>query len=367
MPETPDGQERTEEATPKRLSDARERGQVAKSTELTSAALLVFGGWFLYTYGAHLGNQLAMLFRAVLAHAADIPISDASVPELTMQLGGYIALVILPLLAVITVLGLATEIGQVGLRWATKKFTEGLKNAPLFHPMQGLRRIFLSKDTAMQLAKNLGKVLIIAVIVWDVLRRRSDEVLTLMALPIENVATTMARLGFELVLKVSLVYALIAIVDFLYQRRRFRQEMKMTKQEVKDELKQQEGDTTIKQRIRQLARQRLRKLMLHRVKSADVVVTNPTHYAVALVYTRGQMNAPRVVAKGVEYLAHQIRQIAQEHNVPIVEDPPLARALYSSCDIDDEIPETLFRAVARVLAYVYRLRQHRKRTRSHAG
>ncbi|MCX7937723.1 MAG: EscU/YscU/HrcU family type III secretion system export apparatus switch protein, partial [Chlorobi bacterium] len=292
-------------------------------------------------------------------HAAEIPISDASVPYLTEHLLGYVALLVLPLLAIVTILGLATEIGQVGLRWASKKFTEGLKHSPLFHPLQGVRRIFLSKDTAMQLGKNFGKVLIVGIVVWDVLRRRSDEVLTLMALPIETIATTIARLGFELVLKVSLVYGIIAIVDFLYQRRRFREEMKMTKQEVKDELKQQEGDTQVKQRIRQIARQRLRKLMLQRVKTADVVITNPTHYAVALLYQRGVMNAPRVVAKGVDYLAHQIRQIAEEHQVPIVEDPPLARSLYSSCDIDDEIPETLFRAVARVLAYVYRLRQRR--------
>ncbi|MCX8050770.1 MAG: flagellar biosynthesis protein FlhB [Chlorobi bacterium] len=357
MPETPDGQERTEEATPKRLSDARERGQVAKSMELTSAALLLLGGWFLYTYGAHMGQRLAELFRYVFRHAAEIAISDATLPPLAEHLVGYLAVLIVPLLAVALAIGLATEIGQVGLRWASKKFTEGLKNAPLFHPMTGLRRIFLSKDTAMQLGKNLAKVLVVGIVVWDVLRRRSEEVLTLMALPIESLATTIARLGFELVLKVSLVYAAIAIVDFLYQRRRFRQEMKMTKQEVKDELKQQEGDTQIKQRIRQIARQRLRKLMLQRVKTADVVVTNPTHYAVALLYERGRMNAPRVVAKGVDYLAQQIRTIAEEHNVPIVEDPPLARALYSSCDIDDEIPETLFRAVARVLAYVYRLRR----------
>jgi len=174
--------------------------------------------------------------------------------------------------------------------------------------------------------------------------------------PSRDVGTDDTSLGFELVLNVSLVYALIAITDFLYQRRRFRQEMKMTKQEVKDELKQQEGDMQVKQRIRQIARQCLLKLMLLRVKQADVVVTNPTHYAVALEYERGAMNAPRVVAKGVDYLAEQIRRIARESNVPIVEDPPLARALYASCKVDDEIPESLFRAVARVLAYVYRLR-----------
>jgi len=162
--------------------------------------------------------------------------------------------------------------------------------------MRGLRRIFLSKDTAVQLGKNFAKILVIGIIVWDVLRRRTDQVLTLMAQPVETLAQTIASLGFELVLNVSLVYALIAIADFLYQRRRFRQEMKMTKQEVKDELKQQEGDTQVKQRIRQIARQRLRKLMLQRVKHADVVVTNPTHYAVALEYERGAMNAPRVVA-----------------------------------------------------------------------
>lgn len=205
-------------------------------------------------------------------------------------------MLLLPFLGIALLVGLASEISQVVLRWAGKKFTTGIKNAPLFHPMRGLRRIFLSKDTAVQLGKNFAKILVIGIIVWDVLRRRTDQVLTLMAQPVETLAQTIASLGFELVLNVSLVYALIAIADFLYQRRRFRQEMKMTKQEVKDELKQQEGDTQVKQRIRQIARQRLRKLMLQRVKHADVVVTNPTHYAVALEYERGAMNAPRVVA-----------------------------------------------------------------------
>jgi flagellar biosynthetic protein FlhB len=279
-----------------------------------------------------------------------------SLTQLAGKLGSFFLLLLLPFLGIALLVGLASEISQVGLRWAGKKFTTGIKNAPLFHPMRGLRRIFLSKDTAVQLGKNFAKILVIGIIVWDVLRRRTDQVLTLMAQPVETLAQTIASLGFELVLNVSLVYALIAIADFLYQRRRFRQEMKMTKQEVKDELKQQEGDTQVKQRIRQIARQRLRKLMLQRVKHADVVVTNPTHYAVALEYERGAMNAPRVVAKGVDYLAEQIRRIARESKVPIVEDPPLARALYASCEVDDEIPESLFRAVARVLAYVYRLR-----------
>ena len=279
-----------------------------------------------------------------------------SLTQLAGKLGSFFLLLLLPFLGIALLVGLASEISQVGLRWAGKKFTTGIKNAPLFHPMRGLRRIFLSKDTAVQLGKNFAKILVIGIIMWDVLRRRTDQVLTLMAQPVETLAQTIASLGFELVLNVSLVYALIAIADFLYQRRRFRQEMKMTKQEVKDELKQQEGDTQVKQRIRQIARQRLRKLMLQRVKHADVVVTNPTHYAVALEYERGAMNAPRVVAKGVDYLAEQIRRIARESNVPIVEDPPLARALYASCEVDDEIPESLFRAVARVLAYVYRLR-----------
>ena len=279
-----------------------------------------------------------------------------SLAQLAGKLGSFFLLLLLPFLGIALLVGLASEISQVGLRWAGKKFTTGIKNATLFHPMRGLRRIFLSKDSAVQLGKNFAKILVIGIIVWDVLRRRTDQVLTLMAQPVETLTQTIASLGFELVLNVSLVYALIAIADFLYQRRRFRQEMKMTKQEVKDELKQQEGDTQVKQRIRQIARQRLRKLMLQRVKHADVVVTNPTHYAVALEYERGAMNAPRVVAKGVDYLAEQIRRIARESNVPIVEDPPLARALYASCEVDDEIPESLFRAVARVLAYVYRLR-----------
>ena len=355
--ETPDGQQKTEEASGKRLSDARNRGQVAKSMDAVNASLLLFGGWVVFAFGAGITEKVGGLTTYLLRQAPFISISDATVPGYYTALVVFVASVLLPVTVVIMIIGTGTEIAQVGFHFATEKFTKGLNLQSVFNPVGGLKRIFFSKSAYFELLKNIVKLVIFAAIVYQVLASKTDTLFSLLQMPFTSMTAFMAATGFELVMKVGVVYALVGAADVIFQRRRFKEDMKMSKQEVKDESKQSEGDVAVKQRIRALARQRLRKMMLKNVKSADVIITNPTHYAIAISYTQGSMQAPKVVAKGLDFLALKIREIATESNIPIVENPPLARALYAACDIDQEIPENLFKAVAQVLAFVYKLRR----------
>lgn len=355
--ETPDGQAKTEDASAKRLSDARSKGQLAKSTDATSAALLLFGGWIVFAYGSSLSDSLMKMMARIFQEAPRVILSDTSVPSYYTQVVLFIASILLPLLGIIMVIAIAVEIAQAGFHFATEKFTKGLNIAGVFNPFNGIKRIFFSKHSFIELLKNFGKLILVAAVVYQVISSKVSTLATIMELPFQQIASFMASTGFEMVLKVGLVYAAIGALDFFYQKRKFKEDMKMSKQEVKEEHKQQEGDVNTKQRIRGIARQRLRKVMLKRVKEADVIITNPTHYAVALVYKQGESSAPVVVAKGIDFLALKIREIATEAKVPIVEDPPLARALYAACEVEQEIPEKLFKAVAQVLAYVYRLKK----------
>ena len=355
--ETPDGQQKTEDASGKRLSDARNRGQVAKSMDAVNASLLLFGGWVVFAFGSGIAEKVGNLTIYLLRETPILSISDVSVPGYYTSLIVFIASILLPVTVVIMIIGVSTEIAQVGFHFATEKFTKGLNIKAILNPFGGIQRIFFSKSAYFELLKGILKLLVFGTVVYQVLASKMDTVLSLLQLPFTSMTAFMASTGFELVMKVGVVYALVGVADVIFQRRRFKEEMKMSKQEVKEETKQMEGDAVIKQRIRALARQRLRKLMLKNVKSADVIITNPTHYAIAISYKQGSMQAPKVVAKGLDFLALKIREIATEANVPIVENPPLARSLYAACDIDQEIPENLFKAVAQVLAFVYKLRR----------
>jgi flagellar biosynthetic protein FlhB len=263
---------------------------------------------------------------------------------------------LLPLISVIFVIAISGEIAQVGVKFATKKFTEGLNWKTIFNPFSGLKRMFFSKNSMFELVKSIAKIFILGLVVCSVVRNKDEQIIGLMERPFADMGVFMTSVASEMVWKLGLVYAFIALADFYFQRWRFKDDMKMTKKEVKDESKQSEGDPAVKSRIRSLMKGRIRKMMLRNVQNADVVITNPTHYAIALIYAQGQMTAPKVVAKGVDFLAAKIREIANENEIPIVEDPPLARTLYKLVEIDQEIPEDLFKAVAQILAYVYSLK-----------
>lgn len=360
MAETPEGREKTEPATPRRISEARQRGQVAKSIDVTTAVMIILGGFIILIFTNYLVTNLRVFFQNSLSNFNSIELTDREVGQLFYKIVIFISQTILPLLGLIYFLVLVSEISQVGFHLATKKFTKGLNFRTIFNPLGGLKRIFFSGRAFFELFKSLLKLLILGWVVYSVLKKYIVWDLSLIDRPIWEIPKIMFDVTFELIAKVGAVYIIIAFIDLLYQRYRYKEDLKMTKEEVKEEGRQSEGDPMVKARIRGLMRQRVRKIILKNLqKRADVVITNPTHYAVALEYKPYKMNAPVVVAKGVDFLALRIREIAEENGIPTVEEPPLAQALYYSVEVDDEIPEFLFKAVAQVLAYVYYLREEK--------
>ncbi len=360
MAENKDGQEKSEQATSKRLSDSREKGQVAKSQDVTTAGVLLLGTLIVYVFGPNIAMSLRGFMTTVLHNAAFYQITDSNVTFYFNALIGFLVKILLPILLLVFTVTFLGEVSQVGIKFATKKFTEGLQWKQIFNPFSGLKKIFFSSRSIFELGKSLAKIFILGLVVYSVLNGQDEEIVALLQKPFTETANYMFALSFELAIKVGIVYIVIAVADFYYQRWRFAEDMKMTKKEVKEENKQTEGDPQVKSRLRGLMRQRMRKMMLNKVQEADVVITNPTHYAVALKYKQGQLGAPILIAKGADYLAKQIREIANRSDVPIVEDPPLCRMVYHNVELDQEIPEELFKAVAQVLAYVYHLKENRK-------
>ncbi len=356
MAENQDGQEKTEKATPKKLVESRDKGQVSKSMDITTASVLLVGGSSTFLLGSYTIDNFRVFSREIFYNLHKVNLTDSTVPPFFSQIVQFIGISVIPIMLIIVAVILSSEISQVGLHFAKKKFTEGLNFKKIFNPLPGLRRIFFSSNTMFELVKNFAKVFVLGLIVWSVLATKLDILLSIMEKPFTEIGVLMGQTALEILLKMGAVYVVIAVADFIYQRWKFGEDMKMTKTEVKEESKQSEGDPKVKSKIRSLMLSRIRKIMLQNVKTADVVITNPTHYAIALSYQQGQMTAPKVVAKGVDYLALKIREIATENNIPIIEDPPLARALYKACEIEQEIPETLFKSVAQVLAYIYTLR-----------
>lgn len=360
MAENQNGEEKTEQATARRLIEARERGQVSKSNDVTTAAVLLLGGVSLFLLGKPLIDNYRGFMTNLFFHAGTIELTTQNVSHYFFNLIAFLGQVLLPIVLAVFVISIISEISQVGLKVATKKFSEPQTYTKMFKIGQGLKKIFFSSQSLFELVKSIAKILVIGVVVWTVLRNEDEEVIGLIDRPFMDIGTYMARLSFELVWKVGLTYIAIAIADHFFQKWKFAQDMKMTKKEVKEERKQSEGDPMVKSRLRSLMRGRIRSAMLKNAEEADVVITNPTHFSVALKYKQGQSSAPIVVAKGVDFLAMKIRLIAGEKGIPIIEDPPVARAIYFSVDVDREIPETLFKAVAQILAYVYQLKTNKK-------
>ncbi len=356
MAENKEGQEKTEPASAKRFQEARLRGQVSKSMDVTTATVLLFGGMSVFLFGGPLIDNYMQMMGHIFYNAPKIEINQQNTIHFFYSLAIFLSKFLLPIVIVAFFVVLIAETSQVGIKIATKKFTEGLNFKQIFNPLTGLKRVFFSARSIFELIKNIFKIIILGGIIYWVLWSHWEEVITIMERPFSEIGSFMASLSFEIVLKMGIAYIIIAIADSIFQKWKFKEDLKMTKHEVKEETKQTEGDPKIKGRLRQLMRQRIRRIMFKNASEADVVITNPEHYAVALKYDRENMAAPRVVAKGLDFLALRIREIAEENNVPIFEEPPLARTLYYSTEVNDEIPENLFKAVARILAFVYSIR-----------
>ncbi|MBN9518845.1 flagellar biosynthesis protein FlhB [bacterium] len=351
MAEDVDPESKTEDPTPRRREEARRQGQVPFSAELVGSVVLLAGVIALGNVGPAVGTTMADVFRTDLATAyrADLTPEDVRdmLTALVLRLLGTLA----PMFAVLLGIGVAAAVAQVGFEINTEKLSPDFNK---LNPVNGVGRLFSVAALVRGLLTVL-KVLALAVVAYVVIEPRFGVVLSLARDRLGGSVLAAWALVVRLATYLSAAVALVAVLDYLYQRRRFEQSLRMSKQELKDELKQEEGDPQLKARIRQIGRDRLRQKMLKAVPTATVVVTNPTHYAVALRYDAERDAAPVVVARGSGVFAKRVRKLARDRGIPVVERPVLARALYGLKE-GQPIPGPLFRAVAEVLAFVYRLR-----------
>lgn len=345
-------EDRTEQASPQHRKDARQKGQVAKSQEITSAAVLLCGLMAMKFAAPMMGDQLCSTTTRFLGHLASFQPTPEETRSLFIQASLCGLKVLAPMLAAVLVAGLASNMAQVGFVYSTESLTPDLSR---LDPVKGMARMF-SARALMELLKSLAKVAVLGWVVWAFFRDEAGTVVSLGAIPVGDASRVAGDLIWRLSIRVCSVLLVIASLDYIYQRMQFEKSIRMTKQEVKEEFRRSEGDPQIKAAIRRRQRDAARKRMMQDVPTADVVVTNPTHYAVALRYDGETMAAPVVVAKGQRLIAQRIKEIAKEHHVPLVENKPVARALYASAEVGDPIPVELYQAVAEILAFVYRLR-----------
>ncbi|NLB29071.1 MAG: flagellar biosynthesis protein FlhB [Clostridiales bacterium] len=347
--------EKTEKATVKKRRDARREGQVLKSTEATTAfcAVIMFA-FMLMTCTGYIENLMGIFSTYFSTGFLEIGTSGGLTLSAMEGLGREavwtLISIVLPILGVAIAAGVAINLLQVGFLFTTKPLMPKLSK---ISPLKGFKRMLLVR-TAVELVKSLLKVALLGYIMYTEYVKLLDTFGAYIGLDIYTTFIQILRTAFTIALKMCLVLAIIALFDYLFQWRKHEKDLMMTKQEVKDEYRNTEGDPQIKGRIRQKQRQMSAMRMMESVPTADVVITNPTHYAVALRYTQGIDNAPVVVAMGQDYLAQKIKAVARENGIHIVEDRPLAQALYKICEIDREIPIEFYQAVADILVYVFR-------------
>lgn len=348
-----DFQEKTEQPTPKRLEEARKKGNVAKSVEVNSAFSLLFGLLLLYVLGSHFYRQFVITFRKIFNGGYMADLSTGNIQFYVIQGLESFGVLVLLFMGVLLLIGMGSSVLQVGFMFTLEPLAP---KAEKLDPFKGLKKIIFSKRSLEELVKNTLKLTIIIAVAYNAIMGYKEEFVPLIDQDPEQVLSFMLSAGLSVSFKIGLIFLAIAAGDYAFQKYEHTSKLKMSKQEVKDEEKQTEGDPQVKSRIGSLQIQMSRNRMMQAVPDADVVITNPTHYAVALKYQIEHDPAPRVVAKGQNRIAEKIKEIALANGVGIVEDPPLARALYKAVEIDQEIPAKFFQAVAEVLAYVYKMK-----------
>lgn len=346
------GGEKTEPATPKKLEKAREEGQVAKSQDINTAVLLIILFGSLKIFGGYMLDRIQTVFYTLYGNISDYATEEFNASRVMslMQYGmGEILWIILPIIALGVIGAFVANVVQV--KW---KVT-GKPLRPKFsklNPITGFKRFF-SKDKLMELLKAILKLSVLFYVVYSSLQNEWGMIVNIYQLDLWPALTMIVDLVLNISFKICAVFLALAFVDWYYQKRKFRTDMKMTKQEVKDEYKNAEGNPQIKGQIRRKMQEASRRRMMQALPEADVVITNPTHLAVALKYDREAAEAPVVIAKGADFLAQKIKDTARENQIEIVENKPLARMLYHNVEIGDQIPPELYQVVAEILAYVY--------------
>jgi len=348
------GGEKTEEPTPKKRADARKKGQVGRSQELNTAFVLLIGFFSLKLLWDSIYLSIANYTTYVFSNVNQT-VDTENVIRIFIGIMTILAQTALPIMLFIMVIGLAINFFQVGLTFNTESIEFKLDK---LNPINGFGRIF-SKRSLMELVKSFFKILVIGFFLYRFIHEQLLAMPQFMFFDLTTSLALVAEIIFQMAFIVIGVIMVMAFCDYGYQKWQTTQDLKMTKQEVKDEMKQSEGDPQIKGKIRQKQRQMAMARMMKEVPKADVIITNPTHYAIALAYKSG-MIAPQLVAKGQDLVAQRIKEIAREARITIVENKPLARALYASVEVGDIVPQELYQAVAEVLAYVYRLKNQRR-------
>jgi flagellar biosynthetic protein FlhB len=345
-------QEKTEQPTIKKLAKAREEGQVAVSREVPSVLILLFSLCVFFFAGFWMFDRLINFMKSLLQNIGAISIGVMSLRLLLFSVFKEMIIILAPLMVAVVLAGVTGYVVQFGFLFTGKPLTPKFSK---MDPVKGMKKLF-SVKSYVELVKMLIKTCVVGGVAFIMLRGEADKFPLLIRMEVGEILIFIGQVSFRICFYTCIALIFLAALDFAFQKWQHIKSLKMTKQEVKDETKQSEGDPKIKSRIRSAQMEMARRRMMEAVHDADVIITNPTRLAIALQYDAKKMTAPRVIAKGSGFVAERIREIAMERSIPIVEEKPLAQALYKTVEIDDFIPASLYQAVAEVLAYVYRLK-----------
>ncbi len=352
------GGEKTEQPTAKKKEDARKEGQVAKSKEIENAfsllALFLVLKFWVGTLGGNLQNMFRLVYDDIPTYIKNFNghVNATDIINLYIQVLIQIVIFMAPVLIIAFIVSFVCDVAQVGWHPTGKPLQPKFNK---LNPISGFKKIF-SKNAVVELIKSILKIGLVLIVVWTYLKKNANGLLLLYDMNLKAGIAATGTLVTDLGIRVAATYLIIAFADLAYQLWKHNDDLKMTKQEVKDEYKQQEGDPQVKGRIRQKMREVSQRRMMQNLPKADVVITNPTHFAVAVMYDADRYDAPMVIAKGADYLAAKIKEAARENDIEIVENKPLARMLYANVEVGELIPPELYQSVAEVLAFVYKLR-----------
>ena len=350
---------RTEEPTEKKLREAREKGQVAKTQELPQAVVVIFGFLIIFFFASWIYDSIAAMTRHYISSFSRFSLTERSMLLELYKVSMESAKILLPLFIGVSIAAFLGDVVQVGFQVSTHP----LKFDPSkikFDPATMMRKVFFSKQVAMNLFKSMFKVIVIGFVAYLIIASDYDEILKTPDVSIAMALRITGTMALKIILWAAAIILILSIPDYIFQKREFIDSLKMTKQELKEEMNETVGDPYIRARLREMQRENVLKNMIREVPKADVVVTNPTHFAVALKYDNNIMDAPMVIAKGVDSMALRIRQVARDNDVMLVENRPLAQELYRRLEVGDVIPEDLFYAVTLIYAELYRKRGVRR-------
>ena len=345
-------QEKTEKATPKRREESRKKGQVAMSKEVPSVAILLFSLGAFFFSGYWMFANITDFMKTILDNVGTTTFNSSSIYRVMIESAGHFFLLLSPLMISVLIAGIAGNILQTGFLFSTQAVSPKFSK---LNPVKGIKKI-ISLKALVELIKSLLKISTVGFIAFIMVKKEISTIPLLIQMSVVDILAFIGKVSFKICFYTCVALIILSILDYLFQRWQHEKDLMMTKQEIKEELKQKDGDPAVKSRIRKAQIDMAQSRMMDAVPQADVIITNPTRLAIALKFVPDEMAAPKVIAKGAGYIAEKIRNVARENNIPIVEEKPLARILYKTIKIDEFISPDLYKAVAEILAYVYKLR-----------